>query len=119
MERRLNAAKKLISGLGREQKRWTEDQLIFDDKKYKLLGDCLLCASFMSYVGPFDFSFRKKMIYESWYKDLESRIIPFSNGFRLEELLTSDVEISQWASEGLPSDELSVQNGKFCIKFMD
>ena len=37
--------------------------------------------------------------------------IPHSDNFRLEELLTTDVEISQWASEGLPSDELSVQNG--------
>ena len=111
MERRLTAAKKLITGLGREQKRWTDDQAVFDDKKYKLLGDCLLCSSFLSYVGPFDYSFRKKMIYEAWYQDLEKRNLPYSVGFRLEELLTSDVEISQWASEGLPSDELSVQNG--------
>ena len=31
--------------------------------------------------------------------------------FKLETLLTSDVETGQWASDGLPSDELSVQNG--------
>jgi dynein heavy chain len=37
--------------------------------------------------------------------------IPVSEDFRLESLLTSDVEISGWASEGLPGDELSVQNG--------
>jgi len=116
MERRLTAAKKLISGLGREQRRWTDDQALFDEKKYKLLGDCLLCSSFLSYVGPFDYSFRKKMIYEAWYQDLEKRAIPNSTGFRLEELLTSDVEISQWASEGLPSDELSVQNGILTTK---
>jgi hypothetical protein len=30
---------------------------------------------------------------------------------RLETLLTSDVETTQWSSEGLPSDELSIQNG--------
>jgi dynein heavy chain len=34
--------------------------------------------------------------------------IPHSENFKLEELLTSDVEISEWASQGLPSDELSV-----------
>lgn len=116
MERRLTAAKKLISGLGREQKRWTDDQALFDEKKFKLLGDCLLSSSFLSYVGPFDFNFRKKMIYETWYQDLEKRGLPYSSGFRLEELLTSDVEISQWASEGLPSDELSVQNGILTTK---
>lgn len=48
------------------------------------------------------------MIYESWSEKLNELEIPSSEIFKLEELLTSDVEISQWASEGLPSDELSV-----------
>lgn len=51
------------------------------------------------------------MIYGLWYEKLLEYEIPSSEIFKLEELLTSDVEISQWASEGLPSDELSVQNG--------
>lgn len=38
-------------------------------------------------------------------------MIPLSDIFHLDSLLTSDVEKSKWASEGLPSDELSVQNG--------
>lgn len=108
MEKRLNAAKKLISGLSREQERWTGDTLLLDEKKVKLLGDCLTCSSFLSYSGPFDFSYRCKMVYGLWMKKLVEYEIPNSDGFRLEELLTSDVEISQWASEGLPSDELSV-----------
>ena len=111
MERRLNAAKKLISGLSREQVRWTDDREVLLEKRIKLIGDCLVCSSFLSYAGPFDFSFRKRMIYQHWSGDVKERGIPSSENFRVEELLTSDVEISQWASEGLPSDELSVQNG--------
>ena len=79
--------------------------------KVKLIGDCLLCSSFLSYLGPFDYSFRKKMLYERWQTDVREKEIPMSEVFRLENLLTTDVEISQWNSEGLPSDELSVQNG--------
>jgi dynein heavy chain len=59
-------------------------------------------------VGPFDFFFRKKMVYEDWLIDVKNKELPFNENFRLEELLSSDVEISQWNSEGLPSDELSV-----------
>lgn len=70
MERRLNAAKKLILGLSREQKRWSEDTVNLNLKKEKLLGDCLTCSSFLSYSGPFDFSFRKKMVYDHWYLDV-------------------------------------------------
>ena len=34
-----------------------------------------------------------------------------SQPFRLETILTNDVEISKWTSESLPPDELSIQNG--------
>lgn len=33
MEKRLNAAVKLITGLGREEIRWTEDTMILEEKK--------------------------------------------------------------------------------------
>lgn len=51
------------------------------------------------------------MVYEMWEHDVEERKIPLTQPFRLESLLTSDVETTQWSSEGLPSDELSVQVG--------
>lgn len=41
-----------------------------------LVGDCLICSSFLSYSGPFDFSFRKKMVYEHWRIDVLERGIP-------------------------------------------
>ena len=68
MEKKLNAATKLISGLSREQKRWAEDTVTLEENKIKLLGDCLLSSSFLSYVGPFDFFFRKQMVYSHWYR---------------------------------------------------
>ncbi len=51
------------------------------------------------------------MIMENWQKDIEERKIPLSQPFKLELLLTNDVEISRWTSESLPPDELSLQNG--------
>ena len=66
MQRRLTAAKKLITGLNREKSRWTEDRKKLLELVIKLIGDCLSCSSFLSYAGPFDYTFRKKMIYEHW-----------------------------------------------------
>nr|XP_015221526.1 PREDICTED: dynein heavy chain 10, axonemal [Lepisosteus oculatus] len=111
MERRLIAADKLISGLGSENVRWTNDLEELKQKRVRLLGDCLICAAFLSYEGAFSWDFRKEMVYEKWQQDVLQRGIPVSQPFRVESLLTDEVEISRWGSEGLPPDELSVQNG--------
>eukprot|EP00899_Mesostigma_viride_P018540 jgi/Mesvir1/26688/Mv20468-RA.1 len=111
MEKRLTAASRLISGLGSERSRWTADMETYKGEKVRLLGDCLLTSSFLSYTGAFTFEYRHAMVYEIWYKDIKEKGVPVSDNFHLGALLTSDVELSQWASEGLPSDELSVQNG--------
>ncbi|KAI7812536.1 putative dynein heavy chain 10 [Triplophysa rosa] len=111
MERRLIAADKLITGLGSENDRWTKDLDELKQKRVRLLGDCLICSAFLSYEGAFSWDFRNEMVYEVWQKDVLERGIPLSRPFRIENLLTDEVEISRWGSEGLPPDELSVQNG--------
>ncbi|XP_071880489.1 dynein axonemal heavy chain 10 isoform X1 [Anas platyrhynchos] len=111
MQRRLEAADKLISGLRSENERWTKELEDYKTRKLNLLGDCLLCAAFLSYEGAFNWEFRNEMIYQMWQEDVLSREIPLSQPFRLESLLTNEVEVSRWVSQGLPPDELSVQNG--------
>ncbi|KAI5166248.1 Dynein Heavy Chain 10, Axonemal [Manis pentadactyla] len=111
MERRLIAADKLILGLGSENLRWRNDLDELMHRRVKLLGDCLLCAAFLSYEGAFTWEFRREMVDHVWQNDILERELPLSQPFRLESLLTDDVEISRWGSQGLPPDELSVQNG--------
>ena len=71
----------------------------------------MLTAAFLSYTGAFTFEFRYQMIYVDWLTACVDKAMPLSQPFKLESLLVSEVEISRWTSEGLPSDELSVQNG--------
>uniref|UniRef100_A0A3P8UAE7 Dynein axonemal heavy chain 10 n=1 Tax=Amphiprion percula TaxID=161767 RepID=A0A3P8UAE7_AMPPE len=111
MERRLIAADKLISGLSSENERWTNDLDELTQRRVCLLGDCLICAAFLSYEGAFSWDFRNEMVYQAWVQDVQERGIPLSQPFKVENLLTDEVEISRWGSEGLPPDELSVQNG--------
>ena len=95
MERRLIAADKLINGLSSENKRWTDELNELKIKRVKLLGDCLVCAAFLAYVGAFTWEFRRELVFETWQKDLIEKTVPLSQPFRLEDLLTSDVEISR------------------------
>ena len=111
MTRKLNAAAKLITGLGSEQRRWTSDMENFKEDKIKLVGDCLTASAFLSYCGPFNFILRKRMLFDHWKTNLIELALPNKENFKLETFLSDDVEISKWASQGLPSDELSVQNG--------
>lgn len=48
------------------------------------------------------------MIFETWKQDLVEKELPNKEDFRLDLFLTNEVEVSKWASEGLPTDELSV-----------
>ena len=76
--------------------RWSEDLQELKAKRIKLLGDCLICAAFLAYVGAFTWEFRRELVFETWKKDLVEKEVPLSEPFRLEDLLTSDVEISKY-----------------------
>ncbi|CAD2214810.1 hypothetical protein AGDE_00451 [Angomonas deanei] len=111
MERRLHAAKKLIDGFGSERVRWTEEKTSLSASRNDLVGDCLVGAAFLSYAGAFTFPYRQEALNNMWLKDIEERKIPHSESLEIRRLLVDEVAVSQWASDGLPSDELSVQNG--------
>ena len=70
-----------------------------------------MASAFLSYLGAFTWDFRRDMLRGEWEKDVLNREIPVSQPFKLDTFLTNDVEISRWTSEGLPPDELSIENG--------
>ena len=65
-------------------------------KRIRLLGDCLVSSAFLSYVGAFSWEFRNDMVYTDWVNDLKKRDVPLSDPFKLEELLTNEVEVSKY-----------------------
>jgi dynein heavy chain len=85
-------------------------------RKKWMLGDCLVSSAFLCYAGAFSWEFRKKMIYEDWVGDVKEMEIPINPQFKVEGILTDEVEMAGWSSEGLPTDELSVQNGILTLK---
>jgi dynein heavy chain, axonemal len=111
MERKLNAATKLINGLSSERTRWTVDLGGLSAQLMKVVGDRLISASFLSYVGAFDSVFRQRVIEGIWMPDVEMKKIPLTTPYNLSKQLVDDATKQTWVSEGLPADELSVQNG--------
>lgn len=74
---------------------WTDDLEELKVRRIRLLGDCLISAAFLSYEGAFSWDFRSEMVYDVWQIDVLERKIPLSQPFRVESLLTDEVEISR------------------------
>lgn len=75
--------------------RWTQDLEELKQRRVRLLGDCLISAAFLSYEGAFSWKFRNEMVYDVWVKDVKERGIPLSIPYKVESLLTDEVEISR------------------------
>jgi dynein heavy chain len=111
MERRLVSASKLIDGLASERTRWTADVERLGSQLERTTGDCLLAASFLSYLGPFTIDYRQTLLNEVWQKDVLARKVPLTQPLAVEEQLTTDATVQKWNAEGLPSDPQSIWNG--------
>lgn len=75
--------------------RWNADLQELKKKRVRLLGDCLVGSAFLSYVGAFSWEFRNDLVQQEWLTNLVAKDVPLSNPFKLEDLLTNDVEISK------------------------
>lgn len=113
--RKMASASALIGGLSGEKIRWTEQAQEFEAQIERLVGDVLLMCAFMSYSGPFNNEFRNLLL-NNWHDALSNRTIPFTKGLNLVDNLVDNATIGEWGLQGLPNDELSLQNGIIVTK---
>ena len=114
-KRKMTAASALIEGLSGEKVRWTAACKEFKAQISRLVGDVLLASGFLSYCGPFNQEFRKILL-DCWKKELTTRKIPFTDNLNLTDMLADSATVGEWNLQGLPNDELSVQNGIIVTK---
>lgn len=110
LQSKLDAAHAMITGLADEKQRWNEQVEQFSDEIARLVGDVLVLTGFLSYTGPFNQEFRA-ILQKNWQDELLSRKIPFTSSLKIVERLTDAATIGEWNLQGLPNDELSIQNG--------
>jgi dynein heavy chain len=108
---KMNQANRLISGLAGENTRWTEDSKNFATRRKQLVGDVALACAFVTYCGPFNSEFRDKINNDLFLPDTHARGVPASEKVDLVNFLVDQGTVGEWALEGLPSDDLSIQNG--------
>jgi dynein heavy chain len=109
----LDRADKLVNGLADESARWVESEQKLGVELINLIGNIMVSAGFVSYVGPFTAEYRNKLL-AGWMVFAKEQGIPYSDDLTIRDQLGDEVIIREWNQNSLPADALSVENGIIC-----
>ena len=108
-QKKLVRAGKLISGLGGERARWTENVATLGEELINTTGDVLVSSALVAYLGVFSSEYRTDYVSEA-ITEVKLKGIPGSAVVSLEKVLGNPVQIRDWNLAGLPRDSLSTDN---------
>jgi dynein heavy chain len=111
----LNLANRLTGGLADENKRWAENVTTYKLERITMIGNALVSAAFVSYIGPFSFTFRNRLWKETWIPDMLAKKIPFTDGVDPLKVLATESDQAIWKTEGLPADRVSLENASVVV----
>ena len=80
------------------------------DQRELLVGDVFVSAACISYFGAFIGAYRDELV-DLWTSRCRELGVPVSENCSLKNTLASPVEIREWNIWGLPTDDVSVDNG--------
>ena len=97
--------------MGSELDRWSQSIIEIGELINVIIGDVLLAASFVSYVGPFNKKYRDIIMNENFVPFFDKNGIPRSKDSNPLKILTDDATVAGWNNFGLPPDRVSTENG--------
>jgi dynein heavy chain 1 len=106
----------LLSNLGSERGRWQLDSASFQTQISTVVGDCLLSAGFLAYIGYFDQTYRQLLV-EKWQDRLRALKVPSKPDLNLIEYLSSPSKRLEWQANSLPVDDLATENAIMIERF--
>ena len=106
----------LLTNLGSERGRWQLDSASFQTQIATVVGDCLLSAAFLAYIGYFDQTSRA-MLVEKWQDRLAICKVPNKANINLIEYLSTPSERLEWQANSLPVDDLATENAIMLKRF--
>lgn len=111
-EKRLKRSGKLIVALADEEIRWKKSILNFKISINNLIGDVLLAAGALAYLGAFTQSYRQELL-NNWLDKCHTENIDITSNFSLIGVLGDSYKIKSWNFFGLPRDDVSAENALF------
>lgn len=111
----LSLANRLVTGLADENIRWTKNVKTLEKDKITMIGNALIAAAFVSYIGPFHSADRQSLWSQQWIGDLIEKKIPFTEGVDPLGILSNDSQQAGWKQQGLPDDRKSLENAAIVV----
>jgi dynein heavy chain len=111
----LDLANRLVGGLADENTRWKNNVVTFKEDRVTMIGNALVSAAFVSYIGPFSAAFRAGLWKDSWLPDIADKKIPATDGIDPLMVLSDPAIQAGWMTEGLPADRVSLENASVVV----
>ena len=105
----ISSADKLVAGLEGEYQRWKKEVSSMSDEVEKLPVSSLMAAACLTYLADMPEE-QRRLASDRWSSKLGLK------RFDLKRFLSSEQEMLQWRADGLPSDDLSLENAITMLK---
>uniref|UniRef100_A0A182Q0S0 Dynein heavy chain coiled coil stalk domain-containing protein n=1 Tax=Anopheles farauti TaxID=69004 RepID=A0A182Q0S0_9DIPT len=115
MALKLDRARNLVDNLAGERTRWIATKEMLEGNYARLIGDTLLAAGFLTYLGPVNIETRASFLAQ-WLIDLETLEMPFTRQFSLPAFFYEPTVLVRWHENGLPPDGFSAENATILMK---
>jgi dynein heavy chain len=80
------------------------------NQKLTMIGDAVISAAFVSYIGPFSSEFRADLWSNIWLTDIAAKKLPVTPGIDPLNVLSDATDHATWSNQGLPADRVSLEN---------
>ncbi|KAI6221986.1 Dynein heavy chain, cytoplasmic [Aphelenchoides besseyi] len=106
----------LLQSLRAERDRWQVGCNTFSQQMETLVGDTVVSAAFLAYAGYYDQQLRERL-FERWCHHLDEAAVGYRQEIARIEYLSSADEREEWVANGMPKDDLCMENSVMLKRF--
>lgn len=106
----------LLDSLSLEKTRWTNQNEVFAQEMTTIPGDVLISAAFQAYLGYYDQADRTRLLH-IWMTHMVGADLRYRTDLSLLEYLSSPDQRAEWLAQGLPDDQVCLENAIMLKRF--